>query len=355
MGFAKAFYKRDFKLLKRPVSKQAGILWMLVAILFIFSGLFLFFGKETYWILFTFAIVFSQLLLFQYWKEAKYGTLVNVLLVLIAFFQLLGWHFYQKLEKEVADFQSINVTGQQVITAEMLSDLPTAVQQWLKAARVIGSPKTETAYIQQSGEMRTSQDGEWTLFNAVQWVRTNEPGFIWIAEIGSSNEPLMLVRDNYLQSEGTMSVKLLAAIPLEEVSGQEIDQGAALRYLAEMVWYPGAALQPTIQWEAMGSRTARGKLKYKNIEVTATFLFNARGDVRAIEAKRFYVANGHSSLENWRIDIDENSYHLFDSIRIPAVATVTWKLKKGDFRWLKVRVKEIRYNERVDFAQANSR
>ena len=48
-----------------------------------------------------------------------------------------------------------------------------------------------------------------------------------------------------------------------DAKGKEIDQGALLRYLGEIVWVPSAALSDYITWEEMDSTTARATMSYE--------------------------------------------------------------------------------------------
>lgn len=45
-------------------------------------------------------------------------------------------------------------------------------------------------------------------------------------------------RDKVFAGEGRMTVKLASTITIADASGPELDQGALVRLLGEMVWFP---------------------------------------------------------------------------------------------------------------------
>jgi hypothetical protein len=52
-------------------------------------------------------------------------------------------------------------------------------------------------------------------------------------------------------------------------------------------------------------------------------------------------------LEKWHIESKE--FRLFEGIRIPGKSEVTWKLKSGDFTWLKLELLNVEYNKQDRF------
>src|SRR5688572_4995427 len=82
LGFAKAFHYDNT--LTKVISKPAGLVWLLTALLFATAaGLFLF-KKENWPVVALIALVLSQTLIVTNWQDAKYGTIANVLILLVA-------------------------------------------------------------------------------------------------------------------------------------------------------------------------------------------------------------------------------------------------------------------------------
>ncbi|MFN5135741.1 MAG: hypothetical protein ACK5DG_10545, partial [Chitinophagaceae bacterium] len=84
MGFAKAYGYGEIKQPTLPISKPAGSLWMLTTFLFIAATI-LFLLKNQYWIYAALpAVIFSQILIVMVWKDAKWGAVANLIILLVA-------------------------------------------------------------------------------------------------------------------------------------------------------------------------------------------------------------------------------------------------------------------------------
>lgn len=89
MGFAKAFNLADIEALALPISKTAGLFWLIACLLMLATASAYLF-KNSWWItLAIIAAVLSQLLIILSWQDAKYGTIAN-LIILIA----ILWEYY---------------------------------------------------------------------------------------------------------------------------------------------------------------------------------------------------------------------------------------------------------------------
>jgi len=139
-----------------------------------------------------------------------------------------------------------------------------------------------------------------------------------------------------------MLIKLFSLIPIANASGPEIDQGTLMRFLAEITWFPTIALSDYIQWEHVDTHRARAIMSYGGLSVSGIFSFDENGDVISFEGSRYYEQEGNYSLETWFISV--SGYKVFDGLRIPSAAEVTWKLEDGDFTWFKLEVTDVRYN-----------
>ena len=80
LGFIKAFDYAEIKELKLPISKRIGLIWFFVSLLFIVAAaLYLFSFK--YWLLVALvATIISQILIVTSWQDAKFGSIINILL-----------------------------------------------------------------------------------------------------------------------------------------------------------------------------------------------------------------------------------------------------------------------------------
>jgi hypothetical protein len=89
LGFVKAFNYAEIKELKLPISKPLGIIWLFAFFLFIIAAI-LYILSLKYWLLVAItATVVSQFLIIISWQDAKFGTIINILLVFLLFLTMV--------------------------------------------------------------------------------------------------------------------------------------------------------------------------------------------------------------------------------------------------------------------------
>ena len=82
MGFIKAFYLTDIYKQVLGISKPIGSIWLIVFLLFVISSSQFLTHKKWFYIAFI-AVFMSQILFIMTWKEAKYGTIINIIIFLV--------------------------------------------------------------------------------------------------------------------------------------------------------------------------------------------------------------------------------------------------------------------------------
>lgn len=323
-------------------SKIVGFAGCLIFILFVFSAVVFLFRKDWWWIPAMSGVLLSQIYILIYWNDAKYGTIMNIAIFLAAAISYGNWSFGRMVEKEKVDLLAKNMGEKIILTNEMIHGFP-IVQKWLIKSNVIGKPCALKIHLKQKGKMRTKLDGRWMSVEAEQYFTTLFPGFLWIADVKAAPFIHLSGRDKYLYGKGHMLIKVLSLFPVANAKGNQIDQGTLVRFLAEIVWFPSAAVRPYIGWEEIDSLSARATMHFGGIEGSGVFKFNSKGDVLSFEAKRYYDRPQGATMEAWHIEIDEHSMKNLNGITIPTQSSVTWKLDQGDFNWFQLEITHIDY------------
>ncbi len=138
LGFAKAFGLAELTGLTQPISRAIGALWLLAGLAFVASSGLFAASWPFWWALAAVAIVLSQVALGASWRDAKYGTLVNALVLagvilgaLGAGPAILGTHELRDTTASVAP---------ETADAGEIADLPAPIRRCLLAAGVTGRP-----------------------------------------------------------------------------------------------------------------------------------------------------------------------------------------------------------------------
>lgn len=344
-GFLKAFELANMEALTQSISKPFGILWLLVFVLFITTlGLFLF--NNNYWWLFgIISILLSQFLIVQFWTDAKFGTIANII---ISFAIIIGYgsfNFAQKVNVELSQMYSNMESSQDVIVSKlMFAHLPLPVQNWLDNSGIVGNEKIQSIYLKQKVSIKMKpEQKDWYNAEAEQYSIAQPPAFNWVIDLQIN--PLMKVvgRDKFENGKGEMFIKVLSLFPVGEVKENEkVNQAALQRYLAEIVWFPSAALSKYITWESIDEYSARATMNYNGTKGSGIFSFNKNGDFIKFSAMRYKDIDENAQLKEWLVEVTKSN--VINGIKIPVEIQATWKLEDEDWTWLKLKITELQYN-----------
>lgn len=352
VGFAKAFQLATIENIVSPISKPAGAVWLMVTLLFLITCAGFFMDKSFWPVAAIVASLLSQLIIIMVWKDAPWGTLANVIILVVAVPAYANFQFQKMVDKEI-DALLNNVASQPFVATQRESEnLPEPVQQWLRKSVVADKEPVHSARIKQTGRMRTAPDSKWMNFKATQYYDFNIPAFVWTTHVEMIPMINMVGRDKFTTGEGEMLIKFLSLIPVvNEANNEKINSGTMLRYLGELIWFPSTVLSPYITWEEIDSRTAKATMQYKNTTAQGIFFFTEHGDIAAFEAQRYYGGGAEAKLETWRVEVMD--YKLFDDVRVPYKNRVIWKLDEGDFNWLELEITALETNNPTRFEKQN--
>lgn len=226
-----------------------------------------------------------------------FGLVVSILASTITILFIANLIFRQRVKEEVTSLFKNAESKKEVVTSADIEKLPPAVKRWLTNAGVVGKERVRTVCLKQRGLIRMKQDAPWMEGVAEQYFTVNPPGFIWIPKFRLTPFLFFTGRDRYVAGQGKMTIKLLSLITVVDAGGKEIDQGAMVRYLGEMAWFPTAALSGYVKWEGIDDTSARATMNYGGMTASAVFRFSETGDVVEFNAQRYMG----STIETWSV------------------------------------------------------
>ncbi len=339
LGAAKGLHWADIPTLTSPINRMIAILWLTTTLLFFGTAFLLIRSNSMWWLPAALAVLLSIYLIGTAWQDARWGMIPNVFLALITLVGFAQWQF----DRQVAHAEkSLFEASFPLVEMNERTTLPAIVDQWLDRSAMPERGLT-WVHLEQEGTMKISPEGSWLPFTAKQQITPQHPGFVWSTEATLLPGIFFLGRDQYKNGKGKMLIRLLGILPVVNVSNPEIDQGALLRYLGELVWLPSGALHPAIEWEEVNPTSAKATLHWGQVSATGTFTFSPSGDFQTYSALRYYHRPEGSTMEEWQIKATPGSEAVFQGCRIPTQFAVIWKLKEGDFHWLNLKVTAVEY------------
>lgn len=248
-----------------------------------------------------------------------------------------------RLSREIEKVFTRHQEQKQVITEEMLQKLPEPVRRYLEYTGVVGKPIVQTVRLKQVGKIRKDATQPWMNFEAKQYYSVIPPSFVWVAYMKFFGLPLIQVRDYYMEGRGNILVKALSLFTVADSGGVRMDQGAMMRYLNEMMWFPSAFLGQNIFFESIDASSARVTLNDMGKSVTAIMYFDEEGKLTNFIAPRYRdMGNNKFQLENWSTPI--RGYSEFEGLRLPIKGAGVWNLKEGDLEYIHVAIADLEYD-----------
>lgn len=343
-GFLKAFNFYNLDTINKEISVTIGILWLLTFFLFI-SGLFLMLTKSNFWWTITFfALIISQTLFFFNWESTKYGTLINIIILITVIIEFSNFSFHQKIKKEkIILLKKSKATNHKNITKDDISKLPKAIQQWLLNNGTVGKPKTSNIYLTQELLLKLKpEQTNWYKATAKQLFTTNPQAFNWSITTQVNSFLKIVGRDKLNNGNGEILIKLLSIFPIINIKeNKKINEATVQRYLAEIVWFPSEALNKNIQWVSLNNNTVKATITIKNTTGSGIFYFDKDGLFKKFTALRYKDIND-TEPKKWSVIAKKTEKR--NGIKIPTECEANWLLDNKEWIWLKLKITNINYN-----------
>ena len=343
-GFFKAFGVPEFNAISKPISKTYGIIWLLTFLFFALSVILIIVHSDYWWLSGFLAVVISQVLIFNYWPDAKFGTIANVIILLAAIISYSNFNFKHKIKQERVElFENAQLENQEIISEEMLEGLPSIIQKWLINSGVIGKRPISNVYLTQELLLKLNPKQEnWNNGKSEQYFTIQPPAFNWNINTEMNSILSVTGRDKFQDGKGEMTIKLLSLIPVANAKNDEkVNQATLQRYLAEIVWFPTASLSQYIKWDAIDEHFAKATMEYKGTKGSGEFHFDENGNFKKFVTQRYQNANDTEPTE-WTVTATKTEE--LNGIKIPVECEASWGLKGGTWTWLKLKITDIQYN-----------
>ena len=339
LGFLIAFGIGEWTAMTQPVPKIAGVFWLLAFILFIVSVILIWSSPNYWWVAGGLAILLSQWLIFLFWQDAKFGTIINAIMLLVALTGLAHFRFERRVRAERKAIMMEQRTPENLAT---ISDLPAPVANWFKATGITDRP-IQSAYVSQKIRMKLKPDqAKWYQAWANQYFTLDPPAFHWTVDVTINPLVSMSGRDQFRKGQGEMLIKAFSAIPIVAVSNNaKLNQSSLQRYLAEIVWFPSAARSPYLTWSPIDNRSARATMTYQGVSGSGIFTFNEEGEFIRFSALRYKDVDEGAKPIEWIIEAQETKK--LNGINVPVMLSVSWRMDNDIWTWLELEVTGIQY------------
>ncbi len=345
MGFAKAFNYGNITQLTKEITKTTGVVWFSTGLLFLIC-LALYLLKKDSWVYFAvIAVVLSQMLIFNNWQEAKFGTIANgviLLVTIIGFFQIKFKNEYRN-EVKMGLEESQNMPNAN-LTETDIAYLPESVQKYIRYTKCMDKPKVNNFKIHFSGKIRSREKAVWMPLTTEQYNFIKTPTRLFYLDATMKGLP---VGGFHCFKNGVafMDIRLLSMFKVEYQSGAVMDTSETVTFFNDMcVMAPATLIDKRIQWIEAESNKVKASFTNNGITISAWLYFNEKGElVNFVSEDRSAVeANGTISKHKWQTPLRD--YKDINGYKLASYAETIYTYPDGDFTYATFTLKDIGYN-----------
>ncbi|MEO7736181.1 MAG: DUF6544 family protein [Kofleriaceae bacterium] len=248
------------------------------------------------------------------------------------------WRFAAQVARELRALLAIRPSGKSLPAPQ---GLPAIVERYRRLAVGDRAP-VRRVRLRHGGTFRTSPSAKFRPIRGVQWFSTDPPGFVWWGRVRIAPGLWIDARDMLAAGAGSMRVLIDDTVSLADAHGSQLDQGGALRLLAELVWVPTALFDARwVTWDAVDASHARATLRLGELVVHAIFELGPDGLPVRLTAERF---NDRGECRPWGGVYRD--WRTVAGMRVPFEVEVSWQLA-APYSYAHWRIDSIAYDAEV--------
>jgi len=346
MGFVKAFSIAELSALRRSISRAEGLVWLGTAGLFVAGAVLLIASRDLWWVVVGIAVFLSQLLIVIAWRDARFGTIANLIILVpltIAALQRSPWSYRAAFEREAA-LERLDPVTVPPLRGEEIAHLPGPVQSYLHFAGAVGRPRVARFRVNFRGAIRQGPTSPWMPSTALQ-VSTVEPASrLFLMDSTLYGLPFQAWH-RYVGASATMRVKVASLVTVIDAKGRQMDQSETVTLFNDMcLLAPAALIDPDIRWEVVDSTTVKATFTNVGQTISARLSFDAEGALVNFWSDDRYRSPDGITYDKVRWSTPVREYRTVDGRRVPAHAEATWALATGEFTYARFELLNIEYN-----------
>lgn len=284
LGVAKGNGWAEVSQLTEPIGVRGALLWLVAAGLVLTTAALLAVGPPTWWWAMALAAgVMSQIAIVTSWNDARAGTLVNIVLILVAAYGFgaegpPSFHaeYRERVTRALTDVDPFPT----VLAESDLAHLPKPLAAYVRGSGAVGKPRVVSYRADFHGRIRSGPDASWMPFTGQQ-VNTYgpRPQRIFLMDATKAGLPVTVLHE-FADTTATMRVKLLSVFTMVDAAGPEMDRSETVTVFNDLVvMAPGAITDAPVTWNTLDPQHVRGEFTDGDQTVSAVLTFNAEHDL----------------------------------------------------------------------------
>jgi len=343
MGFIKAFNLAPINEVTKEINRPTGVVWLLTTFLFIITGILFLLNLNSWWYAALVSVFISQSLIILTWHDAKFGTIANAMVLLIALLSFAEGRFENQYKKDVAENLSEEFYDS-LLTIESIAYLPPPVQRYIIYSGAVDKPVPKNFYIKFEGQIRQDENSEWLPFTSEQYNFIDEPSRLFFMKAKMKGLPVHGYHA-FKNGKAAMDIRLLSLFPVQYQDGDKMNISETVTWFNDICLYaPGALVDKRITWESLDGLTAKATFTYQGISISALLFFNDKGKLINFRSENRYRIIGKDDIQLIPFSTPANDFKNINGHMIPAYGEAVWNRPEGDLTYGQFFCQDIQYN-----------
>jgi len=344
LGFFKAYQIIPVSQLTKDISKINGIIWLVVAMLTITTAVLFATNNQSWFVMAIIAAIGSQILIISNWSEAKYGTWVNLIIILASGFHYGAVVFENSFRKDVyQNMENTRMLPEELLKESDIISLPEPVQNYIIYSGAINQPKVKNMKVIFEGEMR-EKGKDWFTFRSEQYNFFDNPArlFFMKAEMYGVTVPGY---HRYVGGKASMDIRFFGLYPIVFKDGEVMDKTETVTLFNDMcLMSPATLIDTRISWQSIDRLSAKAIFTNHGTTITSILYFNDIGQlINFISDDRTEVTD----MKQNPFLTPVSEYTKMNGRNVMSKGEAVWRHPEGDFTYGKFKLKEIIYNTTI--------
>ncbi|HQQ94658.1 MAG TPA: hypothetical protein PLQ93_08900 [Bacteroidia bacterium] len=327
---------------KPGAGRFISVLWLVAAILFGLSAVQLYFFNTKWWYAALAALPLSQLLISLHWKEARFGTALNILILLLIYVGYSGWKFENQFATDYQDLLKHSKQSDTSLLRESdLAELPGPVRKYIRQSGALGQARVHTFRLKLKGKIRRNENSEWMPLTCEQYSDLDQGKRLFFMKAKMMKLPVTGYH-RYLNGEASMDIRLLSTLPVQHMNGEEMNVAETVTFFNDMCCMaPASLIDKRIAWHETDSNTVQATFTLNSIRIHAILYFNGAGELINFRSDERYSADAKKRLPWWTPLYD---YKSFGQARLASRASLLYTYPEGEVKYGEFETLSVEYN-----------
>lgn len=342
LGFVKAMGWAELKQLTKPISRPFGIVWLLVAVVWVMSAALVALNYEYWWMVTWLALFGSSGLIITQWKDARFGMVANLLILISTVIGMSAWRFYNLYRHDVnKGIRETASVSEKLLTEADIINLPVPVQKYIRYTGCIGKPQVRNFSVEFTGKIRKDEKSAWMPFTSEQYNFLSTSTRLFFMKATMKNFPVAGYHA-YIDGDAMMDIRLFSVLNVQYQEGELMDRAETVTFFNDMCCMaPATLIDPRIKWKTTSNNVVEAVFTNRNITIMSVLYFNESGQLINFKSNdRLEVGSGTPlPWETPLSDYKEINGHL-----LPGFAETIYTYPKGKLCYGTFELKSIKYN-----------